>query len=150
MKMKKTLNIVTLGLVLSGTAFTSCKYEEGPGISLRSKKNRVEGTWKLDQIIKKNDDGKIETTAVSSNTTYQYNEDYSYIVTTYTVFLGNTITTSSNGKWAFNDDKSKLLIAPTANSIYDENEIIRLTNSEMWLRETDSDGSYTEYHYKAQ
>ena len=49
---------VTLALVFSG-----CKYEDGPGISLRSKRDRIANEWIVDQFIY---DGKDVTDSVNS------------------------------------------------------------------------------------
>ena len=48
----KTLKLTTLLLALALIfGSTSCKYEDGPGISLRSKTARVAGEWEVNKTI---------------------------------------------------------------------------------------------------
>ncbi|MEK0421950.1 MAG: hypothetical protein RLZZ161_1801 [Bacteroidota bacterium] len=50
-------------VVLFSFLFTACKYEDGPGISLRSKRDRVANEWIVDEFIY---DGKDVTDSVNS------------------------------------------------------------------------------------
>jgi hypothetical protein len=81
--------------LLAGVAISSCKYEEGPGISLRSKRDRVANEWKVNQFIY---DGNDVT--ASLNDTF-----FSTIIKLYrTGFYGVTIidkdgNTSHTGNW---------------------------------------------------
>ena len=48
----------------------SCgKYEEGPGLSLRSKKARVAGTWKLSKSSTNGVDDALDSDEITDNTT---------------------------------------------------------------------------------
>jgi hypothetical protein len=52
--------LAAVGLSL---VFTACKYEDGPGISLRAKRDRIANEWIVDQFIY---DGKDVTDSVNS------------------------------------------------------------------------------------
>lgn len=139
----KTLKLTTLLLALTLVfGSTSCKYEEGPGISLRTKKARVAGEWIVEKTI--DEDGTETTVAESDSPVFTYEKDgtgkYSY---TYT-FAGTTTTTNETFKWEFTDSKKKFKTTDEDGDSYTE-EIIRLTNKEFWLKDTD--GYQT--HYKA-
>ena len=43
----KKFNLVLTVLFLTSIALTSCKYEEGPGISLISKRDRLANEWSV-------------------------------------------------------------------------------------------------------
>lgn len=60
--MRKVLTISAL-FIMSLVVLNSCsKYEEGPGFSLRSKKARLENTWKFDKITNLTT-GEVKTVA---------------------------------------------------------------------------------------
>ena len=95
-------------LVLVGVAFMlgSCgKYEEGPGISFRSKKARVAGEWKL---VKSTVDGKEETLdADDKDDILKLDKDGTYELTD----PGNS---TEKGTWTFNDKKESMTITETS------------------------------------
>jgi len=121
--MKKILVLALLSLTV-----VSCgKYEEGPGFSLISKKNRITNTWILSKVEV---NGLDETPSSSSYTMKITLKEDETVTAEYTVFtLPYTIT----GTWAFNSDKSALIL--TDNTGTSTNTIVRLTNKEMKLRE---------------
>ena len=121
--MKKILVLALLSLTV-----VSCgKYEEGPGFSLLSKKNRITNTWILSKVEV---NGLDETPSSSSYTMKITLKEDETVTAEYTVFtLPYTIT----GTWAFNSDKSALIL--TDNTGTSTNTIVRLTNKEMKLRE---------------
>jgi hypothetical protein len=126
----------------------SCgKYEDGPGFSLRSKKARLVGTWVVEEAIQGSTDitgditngGTVELT-FDKDGVFTYAYDY--------VIFGVPASGSITGTWDFSDDKSELVIT---NGSGDSNsaKILRLTNSELWLEESDSNGGTYEVHYTA-
>ena len=121
--MKKILVLALLSLTV-----VSCgKYEEGPGFSLISKKNRITNTWILSKVEV---NGLDETPSSSSYTMKITLKEDETVTAEYTVFtLPYTIT----GTWAFNSDKSALIL--TDNTGTSTNTIVRLTNKEMKLRQ---------------
>ena len=90
-----TLKIVSIAL-LGAVSMYSCKYDEGPGISLRAKRDRVANEWRVvnmtyggvDVTSKVND--SIFTSVINLSRTGKYNIVHKDI-------LGNT---SHTGKWA--------------------------------------------------
>lgn len=133
----KNLRILSLALLAVTFVLGSCsKYEEGPALSLRTKKARVANTWKADKYV--SDDG-TETTA-NDETTSEYDKDG-----TVTITSGST---SFSGTWEFNSDKTGIEttfdfggVTQTSTSI-----IIKLKNDEMWITDED-DYNASEDHY---
>jgi hypothetical protein len=106
----------------------SCgKYEEGPGISLLSKKNRITNVWSLSSRITNS-----QTTNLS-NTTWkvEIKDDETY--NSQATYLGIPFLNES-GIWKFSTDKSQLLTTASGSSNTDSWEIIRLTKDELKLK----------------
>ncbi len=121
--MKKFLVLALLTLVV-----VSCgKYEEGPGFSLISKKNRITNTWTLSKVEV---NGQDQTPLSSTYTMKMTLKDDETLSANYTIF---TVPYTTTGTWAFNADKSSLIL--TDNSGTSTNTIVRLTNKEMKLRQ---------------
>ena len=114
-------------LFISAVLFSCGKYEEGPGISLLTKKNRITNVWSLaSRTINGN------TTSLSNTTwTVTINDDDSYNSKA-TVF-GITVL-NENGTWKFSNDKLQLLTIPSGSSNTASWEIVRLTKDELKLR----------------
>jgi hypothetical protein len=138
----KKLAIYVFALTLTAAGISSCgKYEEGPGFSLMSKKARVTNTWKLTKVEV---NGQDQTPSESSYSLIMTLKDDETLSASYTV-LGFPY--SATGTWAFSSDKADLIL--TANSETSTNEIIRLTNKEMKLRQIDA-GDTTVNTYTAE
>jgi len=126
----------------------SCgKYEDGPGLSLRSKKARIQGDWTVESAFQAGVDitsditfgGTVDVT-FDKDGVFKYTYDYT--------ILGQVINGSVTGTWDFSDDKSAVVVTNGSGNS-DSSKILRLTNKELWLEETDSNGSTYEVHYKA-
>ena len=106
----------------------SCgKYEEGPGISLLSKKNRITNVWSLSSRMTNS-----QTTNLSNSTwKVEINDDETY--NSQATYLGIPFLNES-GIWKFSTDKSQLLTTPSGSSNTDSWEIIRLTKDELKLK----------------
>ncbi len=128
--------------------FASCgKYTDGPGFSLRSKKSRVVGEWTVESAVQAGVDITSSITSGGTvNLTFTKDGVYTYAYD-YTVF-GQHLSGTLNGTWDFSDDKVTLDIKDGSGST-SSSKILRLTNKELWLEETDSNGSTYEVHYKA-
>ena len=114
-------------LFISAVLFSCGKYEEGPGISLLTKKNRITNVWSL---ASRTTNGN--TTSLSNTTwTVTINDDDSYNSKA-TVF-GITVL-NENGTWKFSNDKLQLLTIPSGSSNTASWEIVRLTKDELKLR----------------
>ncbi|MBM3429991.1 MAG: lipocalin family protein [Bacteroidetes bacterium] len=139
----KKLAIYVFALSLTAAGISSCgKYEEGPGFSLMSKKARVTNTWKLTKVEVNGQDNTPSESSYSFTMTLKDDETLSASISAFG-FPPYNVT----GTWAFNSDKSDLIL--TDNTGTSTNEIIRLTNKEMKLRQIDA-GDTTVSTYTAQ
>ncbi len=101
----KLLKLSSCCLVIFSLVFASCsKYEEGPAISLRSKKERVVNTWNADKFV--TEQGNDATDFGEITLTFEENGDY----TTEINAFGRT--NQSGGTWEFRNDKEDLAIIP--------------------------------------
>jgi len=130
--MKKILlPLLVLTLVLG-----SCKkYEEGHGFSLRSKKARVAGEWKIEKEIYNGQDEPLD--ADDKDDVWKFDKDGTFEFQD----PGNS---TQKGKWSFDDKKEKITLTDDGSSFAFVIEVIRLTNKEFWYTYTDgSDVSET-------
>ncbi len=128
--MKRIFNYAAVALV--ATLFiTACgKYEEGPKLSLRSKKARVANTWKIAG-------GTVSITDSTGNTTssdVEPDEDYSITIEKDGTWKDSD---DDSGTWEFSDDKEKLKMTYEEDGVSTtfESEILKLKNDEMWLKD---------------
>lgn len=125
---------------------SSCaKYEEGPSFSLLTKKARITGVWKFDQMFE--DGVEITLDDDMKNSSIEILKDGTASMKY--VFLGATITMEA--EWEFNDDKTgiKMRMKDITDGTWEEweeSEILRLTNSELWMRDTTMVGSTVHNH----
>ena len=133
---KSTIAITLLGSIL----FTSCKkYEDGPTISLLTRKTRMVNEW----VIEKATDEKgndVTSYWQGANPLLSIKKDKTY---SSTIILGVIL----SGIWDFSNKDEDVVFSqssPYANST--TYKILRLKDKELWLRETDSTPS--ELHYK--
>jgi hypothetical protein len=124
MKNLKNLTYITIaGASVMG--ITSCgKYEDGPGISLLTKKSRVAGDWEVKSI-----GSEVLGTSYSINMSFEKSGDV--IITSSYSYGGSSESYSYAGSWSFASDKEQLsLVIDGSVELF---EIKRLTNNEMWL-----------------
>jgi hypothetical protein len=150
--MKKVVASLAIVALLAGSvSFAGCgKYEEGPSISLRTKKARVVGEWELEKILENGVDKTSDYRAVVASETIEFKKDETYTSSsTYTSLLGGG-TESESGTWAFASDKEKFSSSTTENNVTTTTtvDILRLTNKEFWTKKVDGGDTY-EYHYKS-
>lgn len=137
----KTLRLTTLLLGLALVfGSTSCKYEEGPALSLRTKKARVAGEWTIEKYI---DSDGTEDTDTGDNT-YVFEKDGTGNAKFSFTIGGTTSTNDVDFKWEFTDSKKKIKIEFDGLDP-EEGTILRLTNKEMWIKDSDNDQT----HFKA-
>jgi hypothetical protein len=130
MKIIKNPGIVAIATAVVIFNFTSCKYEDGPNISLRSKKARLTGEWEVKYIggtgMSSND---MEITLeFDKDGDLEFNQTYSY--------YGSSYTNSQKGEWEWEDGKKSLEITLDRNK--QEWEITRLTNKEFEFEDEDN------------
>ena len=132
------IGLASLGMI----AFLSAcgKYEEGPGFTLLTKKARLTGEWDAKEYV--DADGTV--VADNDDATVEFVKDGKMII--------REGSTSTEGKWEFVSDKEKLrtsysyTILGITQTYTGETTIIRLTNKELWTK--DSDGDITKMEKK--
>lgn len=126
--MKKSI-ILALSLLVAGSfVFIGCgKYEDGPGMSLRSKKGRLAGDWKVEKATSTTNGTTTDWTSLFAGYVLTIDKDGSFTETM------NNI--STNGTWKFSDDKMLLIQTYTSSGNVDTMPITRLTNKEFWSKE---------------
>ncbi len=150
--MKKVFaSIAIVALLVGSVSVTGCgKYDEGPSISLRTKKARVVGEWEIEKIMRNGVDITSDYRIFAASEVMTLKKDDSYTLAITNTSLAGGGTDSESGTWAFASDKEKFTTSVTDNNVtttftYD---ILRLTNKEFWTKEVDGSDTY-EYHYKA-
>lgn len=134
MKTIKVLSLAMLAMVfVMGSA---CKYEEGPALSLRTKKARLAGEWKVDKIFNKNGE-EVEPSEMDKAATQEFTKDNEYILRV----EGDTFI---YGEWEFSDDKESVVLKF---EFFGQTEtqsirILRLKNNELWLENDEGFAHY--------
>ena len=148
--MKKLPAFIFLSTVLF---FTECKkYPEGPAISLRSKKERISNSWKVDQLKINDVDSTAYYTNILRDYTLNINKSGSYTITYFVAVPGfGNIANTENGSWSFSSNKKDLHLNPTSILIGNVPsssswQILKLYEKELWLRSFDFNGKKTEFH----
>ncbi len=122
----------------------SCgKYEDGPGFSLRSKTSRLAGSWTVTEAFQGSTN--ITTSLTNGGTVdLTFDKDGAYTYSYDFVITNGSVT----GTWAFSSDKTSLEVTDGSGQM-DSSKILRLTNNELWLEQSDSNGGIYEVHYSA-
>lgn len=104
------------------------KYEEGPNLSLRSKKARVSNSWVIEYAYDLGD--QVEVTEDYVGESWQFTKDG-----VFTEFENGTL--DNTGTWEFLSEKEQLSISkPGDVEIY---TITRLKEKEMWIINNDEE-----------
>jgi len=141
----KNISLFSLMVLFLAAGLNSCSpYEEGPGISFRSKAERIANTWTINYAVEA--DGDDRTSDFDSFVVVTDKDGN--ITTTYDL-LGVTIT--SSGTWELTNDDETLktdvdteILGITSNTVTNFT-ILKLAEDEMWLKEVG--GEETEFHY---
>lgn len=126
--------IIALG---AATIFSCKKYDDGPRLSLRTKKARVANEWQFDKVTFSNGQ---DLTAGFADNSIEFDKDG-----TYTERDG---TSTITGTWKFASDKEDLVLSPDNNSAAQLLHILRLKEKEFWFTNELNNGVYT-YHLSA-
>lgn len=129
---------------LIGLGFTSCsKYPDGPAISLKTKKARVENTWVIEKALRNGND----VTDDYSIYTLKLNKDGDANLKA-TIDFGSFIYQGeTNGTWQFNSNKENIIFDYQNNDFDNTYQILKLKTDELWIREL---GGEDELHLKPQ
>ncbi|MEW6468335.1 MAG: hypothetical protein AB1458_05385 [Bacteroidota bacterium] len=129
--MKKVVFVLGIIVIISACK----KYEEGPVFSLRSKKARVDNTWKIEKYY---ENGVDLTAAVLSAEDITIDLTKEGKVTWTEVDLQSGSGNTKTGVWEFTDSKKSILVqisggvsfSGTGSDIWN---ILRLKNKEFWF-----------------
>lgn len=136
----KTVKFLSVALLAVAFVLGSCsKYEEGPALSLRTKKARLAGVWKVEKYVQGN--GTTSYPDSDDDGTIEFTKDN---VARLTFSFFGTPTTVT-GDWEFIKDKEGLRVSYQigGETNTEEYTILRLKNDELWLEE--EDGFQTHY-----
>jgi hypothetical protein len=137
----KTKHILLVMVAVLFVTLTGCKkYPDGPTISLSPKKWRLDGTWKIEQVLENGQDVTSAYTTFIPNYTLQLKSDKTYTET----YTGSS--SADVGTWSWNDSKKYLLMTPSGSSTANNLKILKLKHNALWLQETDG-SDVTETHY---
>jgi hypothetical protein len=138
--MKKLIPALLVFLIVA-----SCnKYEDGPKLSLRSRKARIINTWKVSKYLVDNVDNTASFNSAYPDYTVVFDKSGSYSISaTY-----NSVVFSETGTWELSDSKSFIIRHETAPTVQDHsNEITRLKNDELNTKYYDTNGSLIEMQF---
>ncbi len=141
-------NIVCSLSVIAGLflCISACKkYEEGPGFSLRTKKERVSNAWKVSFYSENGVDKTTFFNAFYSGGKFHIANTGGFI---FTYKENGVIDRDLGGDWYFNNDKTGIIfMQSTPTSETWTWEILKLREREMWVREVDSAGMEMDLHF---
>jgi hypothetical protein len=131
--MKKIALLSVAALMIGGITLTSCKkYEEGPAISLLTKKMRVAGDWEVESYWENGVDKTSDYRQGVTSETYTYDKEGGYTISITTI-IG---TINDAGTWEFITDKEEIKTQSNqSGSDPDTMVIVRLKNKEMWVKD---------------
>jgi hypothetical protein len=141
--MKSLIKISVLIIALS-SIFVSCKkYEDGPMISLLTKKARITGDWVIDKVTVNGEDKTSDFQAAwGANFVLKIEKDGKY---------HTDGAYPDAGSWKFGEDKDDVYFTSDQPGSKEQPfHILRLKSKELWLKETDIFANVTEIHYKAE
>jgi hypothetical protein len=122
--MKKHLYLLIVTVLL--LSFAGCgKYADGPAVSLRTKKARLDGNWTMVVIY----NNGVDVTA-------NYPDDTGYRIDKNGGLVKIANATETAGSWEFNEDKKEIRITLATSPTPYVWEILRLTNNHLWLKRT--------------
>lgn len=132
----KTIYALT---ILSIFFVSACKYDNGPSISFRSKKARVEGTWIIDEQI---EDGQVYTPdSFDRELHWEFKKDGTFN-------LQRRQSSEGSGTWDFDSKKDSVIITFNGPPAFKWSfHILKLKNKELWIKNKNSLNEI-EYHLK--
>lgn len=136
--MKKFSLLAILAMIT--LVLSSCKYEEGPFISVVPKVERVTNTW----IATKSIHNGVEEVGLDGFEQVQFYKEGNCDLIFDGGIFGNIL---YNGTWSFSTDKKSILLNlnddATGLTSYEATwEILRLKEEEMWVKYVDGSDTY--------
>jgi hypothetical protein len=135
--MKKILFLAIPLIILSGCG----KYEDGPGLSLRTKKDRITNAWQVSSAMQNGVDKTSDFNAMFAGYLLDIRRDETYSLSYSPLSVGQV---NETGRWEFTSDKMeiRLINSDGESKTY---RILRLKEKEFWIHFTD-DNSDWEVH----
>lgn len=134
--------------VFAAFLFDSCKYEEGPSISFRSRKERVANTWKLEKYMVNGIDSTLGFNNYYNAARWTFNKNGGFM---YSYILPDT-TVTANGTWAFTsgDEAINLEYITLSDTMKKQTlTILKLMEKDFWFKRTDTLAVTREIHLTA-
>ena len=125
--------------LLAAVLLTGCKYEDGPLVSIRSAKNRVFGSKKVEAYIVNGIDSTFLFDSLYAGTEYMTNKESGIFFDLHDANYNLTISDCAPGIWGFHDSKAYYLYLsfPGCNGREfwrrQEWRVTRLTQKDLWL-----------------
>lgn len=117
-------NLTAVCILISALIIIGCsKYEDGPGISFRTKKARLVNKWELDRFfVGGHDQAGLNPTPLHLVFWVEFKDN-------------NTVEGDNwmNGHWDFDDSKENILITNESDSLLATLRILKLKKDELWL-----------------
>jgi len=123
-------------IILSAVLATACKkYEDGPTLSLRSKKERIANSWRISEATR---DGDDVTNGYDQYELTLTKDGDATLVVRYD-FGDFEFSAETDGTWTFSDNKQELRLDFENDDSDATYQILRLTEDELWLRQEGED-----------
>ena len=134
--MKTILKTGLAAIIAASAMIYSCgKYDDGPKISLASKKSRIAGTWKVDKYLLDGVDKTSDYRLGIASESFVVAKDGKYTYSQTNTALWGGKAGSDAGKWEFIDKKEEFRsLSDTSGAVWDTTKITRLTQKEFWVK----------------
>lgn len=134
--MNKLTTIGALTLITIAPLVTGCgKYEEGPDFSLRSRKERIANTWRVEKAMNGSDD----VTSVFNQYELKMTKDGDATLTANYSLGSLTFEFATSGNWSLGNNAEDLELDFENNDADETYGILRLKEEELWLKEKGGD-----------
>lgn len=131
-KIKTNTKVLFAGALSSLFIMASCsKYEDGPAVSLRTKKERVSNSWVVEKAYENGDD---VTDQYNQYDLYMTKDGDAELNAEYTIF-DTEFSVATDGTWEFTNNQENLSLDFEEDDYDAEYQILRLAEKELWLRE---------------
>ena len=132
MNNRSTASLLALATLV--TLSTGCgKYEEGPEFSLRSRKERIANTWRVEKAMNGTDD----VTSAFSQYELKLTKDGDATLTANYALGDLTFEYATSGTWELVNNDEDLKLDFENNDADETYTIQRLKEEELWVREKD-------------
>jgi hypothetical protein len=110
---------------------SSCgKYEDGPGLSLRTKKDRITNAWQVSSAMQNGVDKTSDFNALFAGYLLDIRKDETYSLSYSPLSMGQV---NETGRWEFVSDKLEIRFT-NSDGESRTYQILRLKEKEFWIR----------------